>query len=109
MPRFLCRISIRTCGCWIVDVSWGGIIGLRDANGDGDVSHPAHDDLERLWKLTERVIQHHGSDTRFGREQRQQLREAGFQNIVVSTSSGAFGTTELTTGVRHYFGSVFLT
>lgn len=104
VPYLTSDRQVLDCGC-----GPGGIIGLRDANGDGEVYHPAPDDLERLWKLTERVIQHHGGDTRFGRKQRQQLREAGLQDIVASTLSGAFGTTELITGFSRYFGSVFLT
>ena len=86
----------------------GGVMGLRDADFDGDVYYPAHEDVDRFWKLTERVIQHHGGDTRFGRKQRRLLREAGFQNIVASASSDAFGTSELTVGFSRYFGGVFL-
>lgn len=86
----------------------GGIIGLRDTDSDGDVYYPVHDDVERYWKLIERVIRHNGGDVRFGRKQRWLLREAGFQNIVASASSDAFGTTELTAGFSRYFGSIFL-
>jgi ubiquinone/menaquinone biosynthesis C-methylase UbiE len=86
----------------------GGVIGLRDADFDGDVYYPAHEDVERFWKLTERVIEQSGGDVRFGRKQRRLLREAGFRNIVASASSDAFGTTEMTAGFSRYFGGVFL-
>ncbi len=86
----------------------GGVIGLRDADFNGDVYYPAHEDVDRFWKLTEQVIEHHGGDARFGRKQRCLLREAGFRNIVASASSDAFGTPELTGGFSRYFGGVFL-
>lgn len=86
----------------------GGVIGLRDADFDGDVYYPAHEDVDRLWKLAERVIEHHGGDTQFGRKHRRLLREAGFQNIVASASSDAFGAPELPAGFSRYFGGVFL-
>ena len=86
----------------------GGLIGLRDADFDGDVYYPAHEDVDRFWKLTVRVIEQSGGDVRFGRKQRRLLREAGFQKIVASASSDAFGTTEMTAGFSRYFGGVFL-
>lgn len=86
----------------------GGLIGLRDADFDGDVYFPAHEDVDRFWKLTVQVIEQSGGDARFGRKQRRLLREAGFRNIVASASSDAFGTTEMTAGFSRYFGSVFL-
>ncbi|HWV45104.1 MAG TPA: class I SAM-dependent methyltransferase [Nitrospira sp.] len=86
----------------------GGVIGLRDADFDGDVYYPAHEDVDRFWKLTMRVIEHNGGDPRFGRKQRRLLREAGFRNIAGSASSDAFGTLEMTAGYSRYFGSVFL-
>jgi ubiquinone/menaquinone biosynthesis C-methylase UbiE len=86
----------------------GGVIGLRDADFDGDVYYPAHADVDRFWNLTVRVIEQSGGDARFGRKQRRLLREAGFQNIVASASSDAFGTTEMTAGFSRYFGGVFL-
>lgn len=86
----------------------GGLIGLRDADVDGDVYYPAHDEVDRLWKLTRRVIEHLGGDARFGRKQRGLLREAGFQNIVGSASCDAFGTTEMTAGFSHYYCGIFL-
>ncbi len=86
----------------------GGVIGLRDADFDGDVYYPFHEDVERLWKLTMQVIEYNGGDVRFGRKQRRLLRESGFQNIVASASSDAFGTPEMTSGFSRYFGGVFL-
>lgn len=86
----------------------GGVIGLRDADFDGDVYYPFHEDVERLWKLTMRVIEYNGGDVRFGRKQRRLLRESGFQNIVASASSDVFGTPEMTSGFSRYFGGVFL-
>ncbi|OQW30998.1 MAG: hypothetical protein A4E19_20755 [Nitrospira sp. SG-bin1] len=86
----------------------GGVIGLRDADFDGDVYYPADKDVERFWKLTVQVIEHHGGDVRFGRQQRRLLREAGFRNVVGSASSDAFGTPEMTAGFSRYFGGVFL-
>ncbi|MBX3329498.1 MAG: methyltransferase domain-containing protein [Nitrospira sp.] len=86
----------------------GGVIGLRDADFDGDVYFPPHEDVDRFWKLMERVIEHSGGDTRFGRKQRRLLREAGFQNIAASASCDAFGTPEFTFGFSRYFGGVFL-
>ena len=86
----------------------GGVIGLRDADFDGDVYYPPHEDVDRFWNLTVRVIEHSGGDVRFGRKQRRLLREAGFQNIVASASSDAFGTPEMTSGFSRYFGGVFV-
>lgn len=86
----------------------GGVIGLRDTDGDGDVYYPLHKDVDRFWNLTLRVIEHNGGDTRFGRKQRRLLREAGFQNVVVSASSDVFGTAEQTAAFSRYFGSIFL-
>lgn len=86
----------------------GGVIGLRDADFDGDVYYPFHEDVGRLWKLTMRVIEYNGGDVRFGRKQRRLLRESGFQNIVASASSDVFGTPEMTSGFSRYFGGVFL-
>ncbi len=85
-----------------------GVIGLRDADFDGDVYYPVHEDVDRLWNLTKRVIEHHGGDARFGRKQRRLLREAGFLNIAASASFDAFGTPEMTAGFSRYFGGVFL-
>lgn len=78
------------------------VIGLRDADGDGEVYYMAHDDLEWFSKLTGRVIQYHGGDIRFGRKEGRLLREAGFQNVIASASSDAFGTTELTAGFNQF-------
>lgn len=86
----------------------GGLIGLRDADYDGDVYYPAHEDVDRFWNLTVRVIEQSGGDVRFGRKQRRLLREAGFQKIVASASSDAFGTAEMTAGFSRYFGGIFL-
>lgn len=86
----------------------GGVIGLRDADFDGDVYYPVHEDVDRFWKLTVRVIEQSGGDARFGRKQRRLLREAGFRDVVASASSDAFGTTEMTAGFSRYFGVVFL-
>jgi ubiquinone/menaquinone biosynthesis C-methylase UbiE len=86
----------------------GGLIGLRDADSDGDVYYPAHEEVDRFWNLTRRVIEHNGGDARFGRKQRRLLREAGFRNIVASASCDAFGTTEMTAGFSRYFGGIFL-
>ena len=86
----------------------GGVIGLRDTDGDGDLYYPLQEDVERFWSLTSRVIEHNGGDTRFGRTQRRLLRETGFQNVVVSVSSDVFSTTEQTAAFSRYFGSIFL-
>lgn len=86
----------------------GGVIGLRDADYDGDIYYPAHEDIDRFWELTKRVIEHHGGDPRLGRKQRRLLREAGFHNIAASASSDAFSTPEFTGGFSRYFGGVFL-
>ncbi|MBH0201332.1 MAG: methyltransferase domain-containing protein [Nitrospira sp.] len=86
----------------------GGMIGLRDADFDGDVYYPPHKDVDRFWNLTVRVIEQSGGDARFGRKQRRLLREAGFRDIVASASSDAFGTTEMTAGFSRYFGGIFL-
>jgi ubiquinone/menaquinone biosynthesis C-methylase UbiE len=86
----------------------GGLIGLRDADIDGDVYHPPHPELERFWKLAERVVLHSGGDMRFGRKHRQILRETGFVEIIASASSDAFGTPEATGGFSRYWTGVFL-
>jgi len=86
----------------------GGLIGLRDADIDGDVYHPPHPELDRFWKLAEQVISHNGGDIRYGRRHRQILREAGFADIIASASSDSFGTPETTTNFSKYWTGVFL-
>lgn len=86
----------------------GGVIGLRDADSEGDVYHPTHEDLDRFWKLVGRIIDRNGGDVRFGRKQRQLLREAGFRNTVGSASCDTFGTPGMTAGFSRYWADVFL-
>ena len=86
----------------------GGLIGLRDADIDGDVYYPPHPHLDRFWKLAEHVISHNGGDIRFGRRHRQILREAEFIDIIASASSDSFGTPETTASFSKYWTGVFL-
>lgn len=86
----------------------GGLIGLRDSDSEGDVYHPTHEDLDRFWKLAGRIIDRNGGDARFGRKQRQLLREAGFRNTAGSASCDTFGTPNMTAGFSRYWADVFL-
>lgn len=86
----------------------GGLIGLRDSDAEGDVYHPVHEDLDRFWKLAGRIIDRNGGDARFGRKQRQLLREAGFRNTIGSASCDTFGTPSMTAGFSRYWAEVFL-
>lgn len=86
----------------------GGLIGIRDSDVEGDVYHPAHEDLDRFWKLAGRIIDRNGGDARFGRKQRQLLREVGFRNTAGSASCDTFGTPSMTAGFSRYWAEVFL-
>ncbi len=86
----------------------GGVIGLRDSDSEGDVYYPTHEDLDRFWKLAGRIIDRNGGDARFGRKQRQLLREAGFRNTAGSASCDTFGTPNMTAGFSRYWADVFL-
>jgi ubiquinone/menaquinone biosynthesis C-methylase UbiE len=86
----------------------GGLIGVRDADIDGDIYYPQGPDVDRFWKLAEQVMRHNGGDVRFGRRHRQMLREAGFIRIVASASSDSFGTLEMTTRFSKYWAEIFL-
>ena len=86
----------------------GGLVGLRDVDVDGDVYFPAHADLDRLWKIAEKIISHNGGDLRFGRKHRQVLREAGFVEIIATASSDSFGTPEQTAGFSSDWSEVFM-
>jgi SAM-dependent methyltransferase len=86
----------------------GGLIGLRDADIDGDVYHPQDPDMDRFWKLTEQTMKHNGGDARLGRRHRQILREAGFIEIAGPASSDSYGTPESTASFSKYWTDVFL-
>lgn len=86
----------------------GGVLGIRDADVDGDVYHPQNPLLEQFWKLSEKVMSHNGGDLRFGRRHRQILREAGFVEIVGTSSCDSYGTPESTLSFSKYFGEAYL-
>jgi len=86
----------------------GGLIGLRDADKDGDVYHPADPLLERFWNLAEQVTNAAGGDLRLGRRHRQLLREEGFIEIEASASYDTFGNPESTAGFAHFWADIFL-
>ena len=86
----------------------GGIVGLRDADKDGDVYHPANPLLERFWNMAEQVTNAGGGDLRLGRRHRQLLREEGFTEIEATASYDCFGNTESTTGFAHFWADIFL-
>jgi SAM-dependent methyltransferase len=86
----------------------GGLIGIRDSDAEGDVYHPVQEDLAQFWKLAGRIINRNGGDVRFGRKQRQLLREAGFRNTVGLASCDTFGTPSMTAGFSRYWADVFL-
>ena len=86
----------------------GGLVGLRDADVAGDVYFPPQAELDRLWKVAERVISHNGGDLRFGRKHRKVLREAGFVDIIATASSDSFGTPQQTAGFSRYWSEVFM-
>ena len=86
----------------------GGLIGVRDADIDGDVYYPVDPELDQFWKLVDKVLRYNGGNPRFGRKQRQVLREAGFIKIVASASSDSFGTPEKTNEFIQYWTEIFL-
>jgi ubiquinone/menaquinone biosynthesis C-methylase UbiE len=85
----------------------GGILGIRDADAEGDVYFPNDPLLDQFWQLAERVVLAGGGDARLGRKQRQLLRESGFTDIRASASSDFYGTPDVTARFSHYWGEVF--
>ena len=86
----------------------GGLLGLRDADIDGDVYHPTDPTLAQFWKLAEQVLQAAGGNLRLGRRHRALLRETGFVDIQASASYDAFGTPEAVAGFMRYWSDIFV-
>jgi hypothetical protein len=86
----------------------GGVLGIRDADAEGDVYFPNDPLLDQFWRLTERIAIEGGGDPRLGRKQRQLLRESGFTDIRASASSDFYGTPDATARFSHFWGEVFL-
>ena len=64
----------------------GGIVGARHADFGGFLLEPAEPPLDRFVPLFERLMVHNGGDPMAGRHQLRWLREAGFDQLVVSAS-----------------------
>ena len=86
----------------------GGLIGARDTDLDGDLYYPSHPQVDRFWKLVERVHAHHGGDIRLGRKHRKLFREAGFERLVATASCDTCGTPETTDAFSRYWSEGFL-
>jgi hypothetical protein len=86
----------------------GGILGLRDADIEGDVYYPDNPLLKRFWALAEQVASSNGGDMRFGRRQRALLRECGFEDVRASASYDSFGDAKSVEGFSCYWADVFL-
>lgn len=86
----------------------GGILGLRDADIDGDVYHPENPVLQKFWSLAERVSAAGGGDMRFGRKQRALLRECGFNEIRASASYDSYGDAQSVEGFSRFWADVFM-
>jgi ubiquinone/menaquinone biosynthesis C-methylase UbiE len=86
----------------------GGVLGLRDADSEGDVYFPQDPLLYQFWQLAERIEIMGGGDARLGRKQRKLLRESGFANIRASASYDFYGTPDVTGRFSYYWSDVFL-
>lgn len=87
----------------------GGVLGLRDADIDGDVYHPENPLLQKFWSLAGQVSAAGGADMRFGRKQRALLRECGFQEIRASASYDSYGDAQSVEGFSRFWADVFMT
>jgi ubiquinone/menaquinone biosynthesis C-methylase UbiE len=86
----------------------GGVIGIRDADTEGDIHHPTHATLKSVWPLVYRLLAHNGASTDFGRKHRAILRETGFKEIVATASYDHFGVPDRVAAFAGYF-EYFLT
>jgi SAM-dependent methyltransferase len=86
----------------------GGLVGLRDADIDGDVYFPGNPLLERFWAIAAQVAAAGGGDIRFGRRQRAVLRECGFEDVRASASYDCFGDAPAVSGFSRYWADVFI-
>lgn len=64
----------------------GGVVSARHADFGGFILEPAAPPLDRFGLLFERLMRYNGGDPMAGRHQLRWLREAGFQELVVSAS-----------------------
>lgn len=87
----------------------GGILGLRDADIDGDVYYPEDPLLQKFWSLAEHVSTAGGADLSFGRKQRALLRECGFHEIRASASYDSYGDEQSVEGFSRFWADVFMT
>ena len=84
-------------------VKRGGVVGVRDLDGNAIVVAPQNDLFDAFWDLRRKVQHHRGWDYGYGPKLRQIFREAGFTNTVGSASCDSGGTLEQT---RQYAGAV---
>jgi ubiquinone/menaquinone biosynthesis C-methylase UbiE len=72
----------------------GGFVGIRDDDVGSAIWSPINSLMEKGHTIFQEVWKHNGGDPRFGRRQRQALREAGFSNIKVSATCFCCETSE---------------
>ena len=72
-----------------------GILGAREVDTEGMLVTPFEPILLRVRDLWERVIRHHGGDTRIGKQLSALVRQAGFTHLDVSASYECFGASVL--------------
>lgn len=71
-----------------------GVVGVRDADRDGDVYAPADAQFEQAWSLLYKVHSLHGGNAYLGKTLRAVLHEAGFEDVQASASYDHYGTPE---------------
>jgi SAM-dependent methyltransferase len=81
----------------------GGVIGVRDPDGGGNVRAPTTPLLDQWFEEAERVRQHNGSTLFIGRHHRRLLLEAGFARAGASASLNCAGTVEETRRQAAFF------
>ena len=89
----------------------GGILGIRDADRDGEIFWPEKESLTKVLDMWNRVMQHNGGDPFIGRRLRSLLTEIGLKRIEASASYECHGTPEsvqYTVDIgSNYFSGVF--
>lgn len=73
----------------------GGVVAAASVEYDGLILAGPHQPLvRRFYHIREQLWQHDGADPYLGRELRRLLLEAGYVDVVASTKSISYGTTE---------------